>query len=102
MTLILVSFCFNDTATTEIYTLSLHDALPISVPRPETESVVQLVIEHVKDMAHPRIVDLGTGSGAIAGSIAHEVLGAEVHAVEFSPFAHAWAAKNLGPLGVHL
>jgi release factor glutamine methyltransferase len=53
-------------------------------------------------MAHPRIVDLGTGSGAIAGSIAHEVPGAEVHAVEFSPFAHAWAAKNLGPLGVRL
>jgi release factor glutamine methyltransferase len=74
----------------------------VFIPRPETESVVQLVIDHVKDMAHPRIVDLGTGSGAIAGSIAHEVPGAEVHAVEFSPFAHAWAAKNLAPLGVHL
>ncbi len=48
------------------------------------------------------MVDLGTGSGAIAGSIAHEVPGAEVHAVEFSEFAHAWAARNLLPLGVHL
>ncbi|MCU1568924.1 MAG: putative methylase of HemK family [Pseudarthrobacter sp.] len=74
----------------------------VFIPRPETESVVQLVIDYVKDMAQPRIVDLGTGSGAIAGSIAHEVPGAEVHAVEFSPFAHAWAAKNLAPLGVHL
>jgi release factor glutamine methyltransferase len=74
----------------------------VFVPRPETESVAQLVIDHVKGMARPRIVDLGTGSGAIAGSIAHEVPGAEVHAVEFSPFAHAWAAKNLDPLGVHL
>jgi release factor glutamine methyltransferase len=74
----------------------------VFVPRPETESVVQLVIDHVKDMTNPRIVDLGTGSGAIAGSIAHEVPGAEVHAVEFSPFAHAWAAKNLASLGVHL
>jgi release factor glutamine methyltransferase len=74
----------------------------VFIPRPETESVVQLVIDHVKGMAQPRIVDLGTGSGAIAGSIAHEVPGAEVHAVEFSPFAHAWAAKNLAPLGVHL
>ena len=74
----------------------------VFVPRPETESVAQLVIDHVKGMPHPRIVDLGTGSGAIAGSIAHEVPGAEVHAVEFSPFAHAWAAKNLAPLGVHL
>ena len=74
----------------------------VFVPRPETESVAQLVIDHVKGMPHPRIVDLGTGSGAIAGSIAHEVPAAEVHAVEFSPFAHAWAAKNLAPLGVHL
>ena len=74
----------------------------VFIPRPETESVVQLVIDHVKGMAHPRIVDLGTGSGAIAGSIAHEVPGAEVHAVEFSPFAHAWASKNLAPLGVNL
>ena len=48
------------------------------------------------------MVDLGTGSGAIAGSIAHEVPGAEVVAVEFSEFAHAWAQKNLAPLGVEL
>ncbi|MFC8522411.1 peptide chain release factor N(5)-glutamine methyltransferase [Pseudarthrobacter sp. NPDC057230] len=74
----------------------------VFIPRPETESVVQLAIDHVKDMQRPRIVDLGTGSGAIAGSIAHEVPGAEVHAVEFSPFAHSWAAKNLAPLGVNL
>jgi release factor glutamine methyltransferase len=74
----------------------------VFIPRPETESVVQLVIDHVKGMAHPRIVDLGTGSGAIAGSIAHEVPGADVHAVEYSPLAHAWAARNLEPLGVTL
>jgi release factor glutamine methyltransferase len=74
----------------------------VFIPRPETESVVQLVIDHVRGMAHPRIVDLGTGSGAIAGSIAHEVPGAEVHAVEYSTFAHAWAARNLAPLGVTL
>ncbi|MEO5781586.1 MULTISPECIES: peptide chain release factor N(5)-glutamine methyltransferase [Arthrobacter] len=74
----------------------------VFIPRPETESVVQLVIDRLQGMAHPKVVDLGTGSGAIAGSIAHEVPGAEVHAVEFSEFAHAWAAKNLLPLGVAL
>lgn len=74
----------------------------VFIPRPETESVVQLVIDRLQGMAHPKVVDLGTGSGAIAGSIAHEVPGAEVHAVEFSEFAHAWAAKNLLPLGVTL
>ena len=77
----------------------------VFIPRPETESVVQLVIDWLKDAApsaHPKVVDLGTGSGAIAGSIAHEVPEAEVYAVEFSEFAHAWAAKNLLPLGVRL
>jgi release factor glutamine methyltransferase len=74
----------------------------VFIPRPETESVVQLVIDRVTGMAHPRIGDLGTGPGAIAGSIAHEVPAAEVHAVEYSPFAHAWAARNLAPLGVTL
>ncbi|KNH16022.1 SAM-dependent methyltransferase [Arthrobacter sp. ZBG10] len=74
----------------------------VFIPRPETESVVQLVIDHIRDVAHPRVVDLGTGSGAIAGSIAAEVPAAEVHAVEYSAFAHAWAARNLEPLGVNL
>jgi len=74
----------------------------VFIPRPETESVVQLVIDRLQGMPHPKVVDLGTGSGAIAGSIAHEVPGAEVYAVEYSEFAHAWAAKNLLPLGVHL
>lgn len=74
----------------------------VFIPRPETESVVQLVIDRLRGVSHPKVVDLGTGSGAIAGSIAHEVPGAEVHAVEFSEFAHAWAARNLQPLGVHL
>jgi release factor glutamine methyltransferase len=79
----------------------------VFIPRPETESVVQLVIDRLRELVasgvrRPRVVDLGTGSGAIAGSIAHEVPEAEVHAVEFSEFAHAWAAKNLQPLGVRL
>jgi len=82
--------------------LELRVGPGVFIPRPETESVVQLVIDHLTGVPNPKVVDLGTGSGAIAGSIAHEVPGADVHAVEFSPFAHAWAAKNLQPLGVAL
>jgi release factor glutamine methyltransferase len=74
----------------------------VFIPRPETESVVQLVIDRLQGMERPKVVDLGTGSGAIAGSIALEVPGAQVYAVEFSEFAHAWAARNLLPLGVEL
>src|SRR5258707_15851811 len=36
--LFLLFFFFNDTATTEIYTLSLHDALPISIPAPDARA----------------------------------------------------------------
>ncbi|WOH17284.1 peptide chain release factor N(5)-glutamine methyltransferase [Paenarthrobacter sp. GOM3] len=82
--------------------LELRVGPGVFIPRPETESVVQLVIDHLAGVPNPKVVDLGTGSGAIAGSIAHEVPGGDVHAVEFSPFAHAWAAKNLQPLGVAL
>lgn len=74
----------------------------VFIPRPETESVVQLVIDRLQDLAVPKVVDLGTGSGAIAGSLALELPGSDVYAVEFSAFAHAWALKNLASLGVKL
>ncbi|WP_026534992.1 peptide chain release factor N(5)-glutamine methyltransferase [Arthrobacter sp. H14] len=73
----------------------------VFVPRPETETVAQLVIDHAAGRPL-KIVDLGTGSGAIAGSIAQEVPQAEVFAVELSPLAHGWAEQNLAPLGVRL
>ncbi|MGG5173742.1 peptide chain release factor N(5)-glutamine methyltransferase [Pseudarthrobacter sp. J1763] len=74
----------------------------VFVPRPETESVVQLVIDHAQGLRRPVIVDLGTGSGAIAASVATEIPGSEVYAVELSPLAFAWAERNLKPLGVNL
>lgn len=76
----------------------------VFIPRPETESVVQLVIDWLREsgLRAPEVVDLGTGSGAIAGSIAQEVPQARVHAVEKSQFAVAWAERNLLPLGVEL
>ncbi len=74
----------------------------VFVPRPETESVAQLVIDRAVQLDAPRIVDLGTGSGAIAAAIADEVPGAEVHAVELSELALAWAGRNLAPFGVQL
>src|SRR5258708_26846065 len=42
-------FFFNDTATTEIYTLSLHDALPISIERGETAGLMKLVVDASND-----------------------------------------------------
>ncbi len=79
----------------------------VFVPRPETETVAQLAIDHARAVlaggkSPVKVVDLGTGSGAIAASVASEVPEAEVSAVELSPLALAWARQNLEPLGVHL
>ena len=48
------------------------------------------------------MVDLGTGSGAIAKAVADEVPTARVHAVELDERAHGWAARNLAGTGVDL
>ena len=93
------------TGTAHFRYLDLAVGPGVFVPRPETESVVQLAIDRLvppRTAAAPVVVDLGTGSGAIAGSIAHEVPRARVYAVELSPLAHAWAERNLKPLGVTL
>ena len=79
----------------------------VFLPRPETESVVQLAIDRAAALAArglraPKMADLGTGSGAIAAAFADEVLHAEVYAVELSELAAAWAEKNLTPRGVKL
>ncbi|MBT2485521.1 MULTISPECIES: peptide chain release factor N(5)-glutamine methyltransferase [unclassified Microbacterium] len=68
----------------------------VFVPRPETETVVQFAIDALQNAPEPAPigVDLGTGSGAIALSMATEVPHARIHAAELSPEAHAWAARN--------
>ena len=66
----------------------------VFVPRPETEVVVEAAMAAVAGVEAPVVVDLGTGSGAIALAIADEVPAARVHAVEADPAAHAWAARN--------
>lgn len=74
----------------------------VFVPRPETETVagwcVEALLSHEPwtDTHAPRpiVVDLCTGSGAIALSIAHEVSGAVVHAVEREHAAYEWAVRN--------
>jgi release factor glutamine methyltransferase len=74
--------------------LDLEVGPGVFVPRPETESVVQWAVDAVSGAAAPLLVDLCTGSGAIALSLAHEVAGARVHAVELDPVALEWAKRN--------
>jgi len=69
----------------------------VFVPRPETEAMTGWAIDALSamDVAEPVVVDLGTGSGAIALAIAQEVPRARVHAVEADPLAFQWASQNV-------
>lgn len=68
----------------------------VFVPRPETELLVEAAIKHLKTISSPRIaVDLCAGSGAIALSLALEVPGTTVHAVELSDDALKWLTHNV-------
>ena len=69
----------------------------VFVPRPETEVMTGWAIDRLgkMDVAEPVVVDLGTGSGAIALAIGQEVPRARVHAVEADPLARAWAERNV-------
>jgi len=74
----------------------------VFVPRPETELLAGWAIEQAGRLEAPVLVDLCTGSGAIARALADEVPGASVHAVELDEAAHAWAVTNLEGTGVDL
>jgi release factor glutamine methyltransferase len=74
----------------------------VFVPRPETELVAGAAISAAGRTTHPVVVDLGTGSGAIALAVATELPGSQVHAVEADRDAFAWAARNCSGSGVDL
>ncbi len=66
----------------------------VFVPRPETEQLVGWALGRLAGIAEPVVVDLGSGSGAIALSLAHEHPGARVTAVERDPGAIEWTRHN--------
>jgi release factor glutamine methyltransferase len=71
------------------------------VPRPETEQLVELLISHFKsEIASSRMVDIGTGSGVIALTLAAEFPKAEIVGVDVSEDALMLARENAGQLGL--
>jgi len=74
----------------------------VFTPRPETELLAGWAVEAAAPLDQPVVVDLCTGSGAIAKAIAHEVPQARVHAVELDEPAYGWAERNLAGTGVDL
>ena len=90
------------TGTTGFRYVDLAVGPGVFVPRPETELLAGWAVEQARALDAPVVVDVGTGSGAIALSVAHEVPAAIVHAVEVDPGAYAWAERNLAGTGVLL
>jgi release factor glutamine methyltransferase len=74
----------------------------VFVPRPETEVLVGWILDRIADVKNPLVVDLCSGSGAIAGAVATERPDSTVHAVELSAEACVWARRNLQGTGATL
>ncbi len=66
----------------------------VLVPRPETEELVEMALAHLRDHPTPQVLDIGSGSGAIAVTIACEVPNASVHALEPSQAAANTLVRN--------
>jgi release factor glutamine methyltransferase len=84
----------------EFFGLDLQVDARVLVPRPDTETLVEWALEVIAGRAAPRVIDLGTGSGAIAIAIAHRRRDASVEAVDASDDALAVAAENARRLAV--
>lgn len=72
----------------------------VLIPRPETERLVELVLERLRPVATPRVHDVGTGSGAIALAIAAARPDAQVTASDVDPTAVLVARANATALGL--
>jgi release factor glutamine methyltransferase len=74
----------------------------VLVPRPETEVVVERCLARLAGHGEPRVLDVGTGSGAIALALADEHPGARVTATDSSPDALAVARENVARTGLRV
>ena len=88
------------TGLREFWGLELAVSPAVLIPRPETESVVELALSRLPPDAGARVLDLGTGSGAIALALAHERPRADVLATDVSAAALAVARGNAARLGL--
>jgi release factor glutamine methyltransferase len=84
------------------YGLELTVSPAVLVPRPETERLVELALEALTGVPQPRVVDVGTGSGAIALAIKAERPDAAVSASELSAEALEVARDNARRLGLEV
>ena len=89
------------TGAQEFFGLTLRVTPDVLIPRPETEHLVEAVVDWARSQPdqHPRIVDVGTGSGAIVIALASALEHASLTAIDISPAALAVAHDNAERLG---
>lgn len=78
----------------EFFGLELTVNPSVLIPRPETETLVEVVLENLRGIAQSKIIDVGTGSGAIAIALAENLAGSFVYATDVSPEALEVAGQN--------
>src|ERR1043166_4516563 len=78
----------------EFFNLDFETSPDVLIPRPETELIVEIGMELLKDKARPFIADIGTGSGCIVISMLHELRQARAVATDVSSAALAVASRN--------
>ena len=84
------------TGDCEFYGLPFKVTRDVLIPRPETEHLVEKALELAPRFERPRLVDVGTGSGAIAVALAHHLPEAAITATDLSQAALAVARQNAG------
>lgn len=87
------------TGRQEFYGFDFHVTPAVLIPRPETELIVELALKYIKT-PNTQILDIGTGSGCIAVSLAKLLPSAHVTALDISPAAIAVARRNAAKHGV--
>ncbi len=85
----------------EFWSMPFKVTPDVLIPRPETELLVEQVLKLVSDVSNPQILELGTGSGAIAIALEKELPNAQIIATDFSTKALTIAKTNAKALSIN-